>query len=406
MISEDAKSKTIGQDVVLVRYGEITLKDSWTRQNWERILASNIAFELRKAGLEHRITRDEGRIFVHTPDPRASEIVARVFGVVSASPARAVNSDLEHICEAAVEVALKAKPSTFAIRPRRTGVSISSEQIGRVVGDAVRKATCSSVNLDEPELEIYVEARKDKAYIFTKVVKGLGGLPLGSQGKVLVLISGGIDSPVAAWMMMKRGCTVKLLHFDSRPYADAISQSIRCAKVLSGWTSGRKIDFITIPISRGIEKIQAHYPRATCVLCRRLMYRIAAEIMEKEGCLGIVTGYSMGQVASQTAENILAEQAAVGVPIFHPLIAMDKSEIIDLARKIGTYEVTEETKSCTAVPKKPMTQAKKDEMIIIEEELGLREIARSLAREMKVVRVGSQEPTVINSASNAPMSSK
>jgi thiamine biosynthesis protein ThiI len=133
------------------------------------------------------------------------------------------------------------------------------------------------------------------------------------------------------------------------------------------------------------------------------MYRMAAEIMEKEGCLGIVTGYSMGQVASQTAENILAEQAAVGVPIFHPLIAMDKSEIVDLGRKLGTYEVTEDAKSCTAVRKKPMTQAKKDEMIIIEGELGLREIARALAREMKVVRIGRQEPTVINSVSNAPM---
>jgi thiamine biosynthesis protein ThiI len=122
------------------------------------------------------------------------------------------------------------------------------------------------------------------------------------------------------------------------------------------------------------------------------MYRIAAEVMEKEEALGIVTGYSMGQVASQTTENILAEQAAIGVPIFHPLIAMDKSEIIDLARKIGTYEVTEETKSCTAVPNKPMTRAKKDEILRAEEDLGLRLIARALVKEMNVTRIGYQEP--------------
>src|SRR5665647_1319373 len=129
------------QDVVLVRYGEITLKDSWTRQNWERILASNIASSLHSAGVQHKVTRGEGRIFVHTPDVRASEIVARVFGVVSTSPARTVASDLEEMSRLAVEIALQSKPATFAIRPRRTGVSISSEQIGRVVGEAVRQAS-------------------------------------------------------------------------------------------------------------------------------------------------------------------------------------------------------------------------------------------------------------------------
>ncbi len=377
----------ISQDVVLVRYGEITLKDRWTRQNWERILAGNIAFSLGRAGLEHKITRGEGRIFIHTPDPRASEIAARVFGVVSTSSARAVMPDLEQICQAAVEVALKARPTTFAIRPRRTGILISSEEIGRIVGDAVRKMTGASVDLTQPELEIFVEARRESAYVFTQVVKGVGGLPLGSQGKMLALVSGGIDSPVAAWMMMKRGCPISLLHFDSRPYADALKQSIKSAEVLAGWTSGRKINFITVPISRGIEKIASHYPRATCVLCRRLMYWIAAEVMEMEGALGIVTGYSMGQVASQTAENILAEQAAIGVPVFHPLIAMDKAEIMDLARKIGTYDVTRETKSCTAVPKKPMTKARRDDVLKMEDDLGLRAMARFLAKEMKVTRI-------------------
>jgi thiamine biosynthesis protein ThiI len=377
----------ISRDVVLVRYGEITLKDRWTRQNWERILAGNIAFSLGRAGLEHKITRGEGRIFIHTTDPRASEIAARVFGVVSTSPARAVKPDLEQICQAAVEAALKARPATFAIRPRRTGISISSEEIGRVVGDAVRRMTGASVDLTQPELEIFVEARRESAYIFTQVVKGMGGLPLGSQGRMLALVSGGIDSPVAAWMMMKRGCPVSLLHFDSRPYADALKQSIKSAEVLAGWTSGRKINFITVPISRGIEKVASHYPRATCVLCRRLMYRIAAAVMEKEGALGIVTGYSMGQVASQTAENILAEQADMGVPIFHPLIAMDKSEIMDMARKIGTYDVTEETKSCTAVPKKPMTKARRDDVLTMDEDLGLRDMAEVLAKEMKVTRI-------------------
>ena len=308
----------ISQDVVLVRYGEITLKDSWTRNSWERILAGNIAFYLQKAGVEYKAERGEGRIFVFTSDPRASEIISRVFGVVSASPAFSVPSHLEEISRAAVALAEEARPESFAIRPRRSGVSFSSEQIGRVVGEAVRVATNSRVDLDRPEMEIFVEARRERSFLFTQVVKGVGGLPLGSQGKMLVLISGGIDSPVAAWLMMKRGCPVTLLHFDSRPYADAMQQCRGSAGVLAEWSSGRKIDLITVPISRGIEKIAAHYPRATCILCRRLMYLIAARIMETQQCMGVVTGYSMGQVASQTAENILAEQAGMCLPVFHP----------------------------------------------------------------------------------------
>ncbi len=377
----------ISQDVVLVRYGEITLKDSWTRQNWERILAANIAFNLRKADLDYRITKSRGRIFIHTSDPAAGQIAARTFGVVSTSPAEAVSPNIEEISRVAVDLALKARPSSFAIRPRRSGISITSEEIGRAVGAAVQESTGASVDLKRPELEIFVEARQDRAYIFTEVLKGVGGLPLGSQGRMVALISGGIDSPVAAWMMMKRGSPVSLLHFDSRPYADALTQSLRSAEVLAGWTSGRKISFITVPIRRGIEKIASHYPRATCVLCRRLMYRIATEVVKREEALGIVTGYSLGQVASQTAENILSEQSGIDVPVFHPLIAMDKTEIVDLARRIGTYAVTEETKSCTAVPKKPMTRSRAVEIRDLEKELGLKEMAESLVREMSKTRI-------------------
>jgi thiamine biosynthesis protein ThiI len=377
----------ISQDVVLVRYGEITLKDKWTRQNWERILAGNISNCIRNKGIEAEITREEGRIFIHTPDPRAGEIASQVFGVVSSSPAQSVGPDLSEISRAAVSIASGLDFSSFAIRPRRSGGFISSEEIGRHVGEAVRKATGKAVDLDNPDLEIFVEARKDRAYVFTKIWKGVGGLPLGSQGKMISLISGGIDSPVAAWLMMKRGCITSLLHFDARPYADSLKPSLRSSEILAKWTSGRKINFIQVPISRGIEKIAAHHPRATCVLCRRLMYRIAAEIIRKEGALGLVTGYSLGQVASQTPENIMAEQSDIDIPIYHPLISMDKTEIVELARKIGTYMVTEDTKSCTAVPQKPMTKAKVNKILEIDEELGLKYLAKALTSEAIYMKI-------------------
>ena len=373
--------------MVLVRYGEIALKDRWTRQSWERLLASNLAFDLRKAGIEHRLAKSEGRIFICTPDSLAARIAARVFGVVSSSPARTLLPDVGEISRAAEEMALRIRPRTFAIRPRRSGGNISSETIGREAGEAVRMATGAAVDLEDPELEIFVEARQDAVYLYREILKGPGGLPLGSGGRMVALISGGIDSSVAAWMMMRRGCPVALLHFDSRPYADALGQSKRSAEILGQWTSGRKIRFIQVPIARGIEKIASHYPRATCVLCRRLMYRIAAEVAGTEKALGIVTGYSLGQVASQTSENILAEQAGIELPVYHPLIAMDKTEIMKLARKIGTYPATESTGTCSAVPKKPMTKAWLGEIAALEEELGLREMARALAEEMSLTKI-------------------
>jgi tRNA uracil 4-sulfurtransferase len=371
----------ISQNVVLVRYGEITLKDKWTRQNWERILAGNISYSIRNEGIEAKITKGEGRIFIHTPDPRAGEIASQVFGVISSSPAQSIDPDLSEMSRSAVSIASGRNFSSFAIRARRSGGTISSEEIGRFVGEAVRNATGMTVDLNHPDLEIFIEARTDRAYVFTEILKGVGGLPLGSQGKMLSLISGGIDSPVAAWLMMKRGCTTSLLHFDAQPYADSLRQSLLSAKILAEWTAGRKINFIQVPISKGIEKIAAHHPRATCILCRRLMYRIATEIVKSEGALGLVTGYSLGQVASQTPDNIMAEQSGIDVPIYHPLISMDKTEIVELARKIGTYKVTEETKSCTAVPQKPMTKAKVDKILEIDEELGLKYLAKALALE-------------------------
>ncbi|MHC1631011.1 MAG: tRNA uracil 4-sulfurtransferase ThiI [Methanotrichaceae archaeon] len=374
-------------DSVLVRYGEIALKDPWTRNNWERILASNIAFELQKAGIEYQISRERGRIFVHTRNPRACGLIANVFGVVSVSPVCTVRPNIKKVSDVASELALGLSFSSFAIRPRRAGGKISSNQLGVEVGKAVQNRTQARVDLDNPELEIFVEARNDKILVFTKVTNGVGGLPLGSQPRMLALISGGIDSPVAAWMMMRRGCPISLIYFDVRPYAGARSQAMKSTQILKRWTSGRMINLVQVPIGRGLEQIAQAYPRATCILCRRLMYRIAGKVMKEEDAFGIVTGYSLGQVASQTPANIMAEQSGIDLPIYHPLIALDKSKIMEIARKIGTYRATECAESCKAAPKKPMTQAKIDEIKEAEDELGLKKTAQELFEKRTKTRI-------------------
>jgi len=376
-------------DSVLVRYGEIALKDPWTRKSWERTLASNIAFNLKEAGIDHALSLERGRIFVSTSDPRAPGVIADVFGVVSTSPVWTCEPDIGAIEEVASEIAADRSPSpkSFAIRSRRGGGEISSTEIAVEVGRAVQEGTGAKVDLTDPELEIFVEAREKKVFVFTDVVKGVGGLPLGTQPRMLVLISGGIDSPVAAWMMMRRGCPVSLLYFDARPYVDALPQAIKSAEALRRWTSGRKINFVFVPIGEGLAKISEAEPRATCLLCRRLMYRIAQRVMEEEEAYGVVTGYSLGQVASQTPANIMAEQSGIDLPVYHPLIAMDKSDITDLARKIGTYRATADVGSCAAAPKKPMTRAKTEDIRAMEEELGLAEIADDLFEKRERTRI-------------------
>lgn len=376
----------------MVRYGEIALKDSWTRSSWERRLRANISHDLRAAGIDFEISAEGGRIYVHSSDERAPSLIARVFGVVSVSPCYSVKPELAEISKIAVRIAISSSPESFAIRSRRAGGDISSERIAVEVGSEVQKATGARVDLENPELEIFIEARQDKALIFTEILRGVGGLPLGSQSKMLALLSGGIDSPVAAWLMMRRGSPVDLLHFDAEPYSKSREQVIQLAKILQGWTSGRRLDLVMVRNARGIELIASRYPRETCVLCRRLMYRISVEVMRRRRAKGIVTGYSLGQVASQTPDNILAEQVGIEAPIFHPLIAMDKSEIIDLARKIGTYDASIGGQQCSAAPKRPVTMAKLDDILRMEDELGLKELALELAETMEIIRIKNGGP--------------
>lgn len=333
------------------------------------------------------MTCEGGRIYVHTSDERAPSTISRVFGVVSVSPAYSVSPRMADISKLAVDIAMMRSPRSFAIRARRAGGEMPSGRIAVDVGAAVQRATGADVDLDNPDLEIFIEARPDRALVFTEIVRGVGGLPLGSQSRMLALISGGIDSPVAAWLIMRRGCPVALLHFDASPYADSMEQVVRQAEVLQSWMSGRRLDLAIVRNACAIEKISSRYPRETCVLCRRLMYHISSLVMKRLRAKGIVTGYSLGQVASQTPENIMAEQVGIEAPVYHPLIAMDKTEIIELARRIGTYDISIGSQQCRAAPKKPVTRARLEEILRIEGELGLRDLAMELADGVEIVRI-------------------
>jgi thiamine biosynthesis protein ThiI len=236
-------------------------------------------------------------------------------------------------------------------------------QVGAKIVDTAKAANQPvSVNLDKPDVEVHVEVRQKSTYIFTEIIPGPGGLPYGSQGMVVGLHSGGLDSPVAQWLMMKRGASVLPLYMDSDSTTEKQfrNRAIESARTLADWIPSTQTQLIIVPFYEILKQIQEiRDQKLTCILCKRMMYRIGAMVASQEGAYALVTGETLGQVASQTLPNLTILDSVVSVPIFRPLIGMDKTETMDLARRIGTYQVSsKDIGDCFAVPKKPSIEAK------------------------------------------------
>ena len=376
-------------DVVLVRYGELALKSSGVRNQYEKTLVRNIRAMLDSRSVSYSdITREWGRIFVHSNDPNASAVVADVFGIVSTSPAIISDGTIEsaeHACATVADGFVKDGES-FAIRARRSGNhDFSSRDLGMKCGDAVwhmleSKGMSPSVDLTDPDREIFVEMRQSRAYIFTETSEGVGGLPIGTQGKMISLISGGIDSPVATWLLMKRGVEIVPVYCNNEPYNDdrARQRTMDCIAQLQKWCPGHPFKIYEVPNGANLGQfIDRCERKKTCVLCKMIMHRTAYEIMKIEGASGVITGSSLGQVASQTAENMYAEVYGLGVPLYHPLIGLDKDDIIRIARRIGTYDISiRPAGDCQAVPIHPEVKARPDSLIKEEDNLDIDALVR------------------------------
>lgn len=352
--------------IVLVRYGEISLKSSRVRARLVALLLNNLQESLRRAGVaDYRISEVEGRIVIHVPRDellKASLAAARVFGVVSASPAYMIRfSDINEISTAAYELwRSEVAGRRFAVRVNRVGNHpFTSLDVARRVG-ATLYPFSSGVDLDNPEVELHVEIRGWQAFLFKEIIEGPGGLPLGSQGgKVLALVSGGFDSPVAYWLMSRRGALVDALFCSLAPPADVLG-FVRVFKTLyDNWVFGYD-PLITIvncePLANALRsRVNPHLMNT---VFKKFLYRLAESMALEEGYLGIVTGESLGQVSSQTLSNLHSASIGIGVPIFRPLIGLDKDDIIKLAKRIGTYGESEKMiEPCTVFSRKPRTRS-------------------------------------------------
>ena len=390
------------KDIVIVRYGELALKSPGVRNHYEKILMRNISAMLDQRSVEYSgLSREWGRIFIRTSDERAANTAADVFGVVSASFANAVDANLEDISRKCADIGSEFihEGDSFAIRARRTGNhAFSSQDVGMKCGDAVWErlvldGKTPKVDLKTPDKEIFVEVRQKEAYVFTENSRGVGGLPLGTQGRMVALVSGGIDSPVAAWLMMKRGVEIISVYCSNEPYADDSTRqrALDSIKVLQQWAPGRPLKIYEIPHGCSLKAFVEQCSRnKTCVLCKRTMYRVAYEIMKREGATGVITGSSLGQVASQTSANMYAELYGLAIPLYHPLIALDKADIIDLARKIGSYDVSiRPVTCCSAVPEKPETRAEYDSLLAEESKVDIDGLVTSSVSGAKVFKLST-----------------
>ena len=355
----------------IVRCGEVALK-GMNKPYFERVLLERVcrALEVYEDAEAKWI---DGLMFVRVPEKYSEdEVIAscvRVFGVASVSPAVEAPKDINEIGRIAGEYMLKVIDEedikTYKVKGKRADKSfaVESPEIARQVGGMVLKA-CKvlSVDVHRPDCVLTVDVRREAAYIFRDKVKGFGGLPLGTNGKGMILMSGGIDSPVAAFMMAKRGMSIEAVHFQSYPYTSQRAQRKveDLVRVLAGYMGTVKMHVINLlPIQ---EEIVKNCPEdETTLLVRRFMMRIAEQVAVKNGAMMLITGEDLGQVASQTAEALVVTDSVVTMPVMRPLIAMDKVDIMDKAREIGTYDISiQPYEDCCTVflPKHPVTKPK------------------------------------------------
>ena len=340
-----------------------------------------------------------GRIYINTRSAQQTcAKLTRVFGISSASPAKQTTSCKDEIIQTTLNVAEATirNESTFAVRCHRVGThTYSSMDICKEVGKQILedlKERSLRVNLTNPQFTISIEVRDDEAYVYIDTLRGAGGFPVGSQAKVVCLLSGGIDSPVACWLAMKRGCPITPIYLDNAPLTDETTteRALDIARKLFEWSIGYPTKMYIVPHGKNLETFMEKAPRKlTCLLCKRMMYRIAERIADIERAEGIVTGEAIGEQASQTITNLrVLDEAAVNYPIFRPLLGFDKTETEELARKIGTFETsTRKAKGCTAAPIQPATRAKLQIVKKAEEKLDVEGMVRESVRAARTVTV-------------------
>lgn len=364
-------------EIVSIHYGELALKKK-NRADFENKLLSNLRAKLEDVGI--RASRKlPGRIIIEfvrpTPWGDVVDRIRNVFGFSSAYPVHRTTPSMDELESAIVCEAAKLNFGSFAVRSKRTDKKfpLTSPEINSRLGGAIKEKTGAGVDLENPEKTFKIEVLEREIFFSHEGFRGSGGLPAGCSGHVAALLSGGIDSPVASWMMMKRGLNVSYIHFHSAPFTNeaSIEKVEDMVEKLNTWQTGGKL--VLVPFGELQKKIVTIAPsRYRVLLYRRFMVRIASILAKRMGAEALVTGEALGQVASQTLSNMASVEAVSELPIFRPLVGMDKQEIVDTACRIGTYELSiQPHQDCCSFlqPPNPATRTTADELDRVEKSL-------------------------------------
>lgn len=386
------------KEIILIKNGELALK-GLNRSSFEDMLIKNMKRRLRPLG-KFNFRKSQSTIIVEPAEEdidldEAADVLSKVFGIANLSRAAVAPKEMDKILEIAAsylsEQLLDCK--TFKVEAKRSDKTfpLKSPEICREAGGhLLSQFHHLSVDVHHPDVVVMVEVRERYAFIHGNSIKGAGGMPVGSGGRAAVLISGGIDSPVAAWMMAKRGLELTAVHFASPPYTSELAEEkvlelLRKVSRYSGW-----ITTFVVPFTEIQEQIREKCPEELFTLVmRRYMMKISEQIAREQNCLALITGESMGQVASQTMAALVCTDDAVHMPVFRPCIGMDKEEIIAISRKIDTFDTSiQPYEDCCTVftPKHPRTRPKLESVVAAEEMLdGVALIERAVAGVRKII---------------------
>ena len=370
------------EEVLLLKCGELVLK-GLNRGKFEERLMKIIRNRLRPVG-EYNVHSSQSTIYVEPQNgasvDEALEVCKKIFGIVAVARAVVCEKDIEDIVAKGIPYLKSALDNvrTFKVETRRADkrFALTSPQISQRLGGDLHDAYPHlKAQMDDPQITVKVEVRERNAFVSAGVIPGAGGLPTGINGRGMLLLSGGIDSPVAGWMMAKRGLELGAVHFFSYPYTseEAKQKVLDLAEIVARWSG--KLTVSVVPFTKIQTEIRDKCPEDYfTIIMRRMMMRIAERVAEKQNCQGLITGESLGQVASQTIQAITVTNAVCEMPVLRPVIGMDKEEIVTISRHIGAFEtsILPYEDCCTVfTPKHPQTKPRREEVEEMEKVLDI-----------------------------------
>lgn len=329
--------------MILIKYGELTTKKA-NRKVFINTLTTNIEKILK--GLKVKITKDRVRMYIECSSDILNEVTNRlkkVFGLHSIVICDKVNTNEEEIKAKVLDLLKDISAKTFKVNTKRALKSfpIPSMEFNNIIGGTILKNTNLKVDVHNPDIMVNIEIRPEGTFIYTNEIKGIGGYPVGIQGKGMLMLSGGIDSPVAGYLALKRGVDLECLYFESPPHTsvEAKNKVIKLASIINEYSLNIKVNIV--PFTKIQETIYKNVPDNYIItIMRRMMYRIAQRLAEKHKCKIIINGESIGQVASQTLSSMSVINNVTNMPVIRPVACLDKLEIIEISKKIGTYETS------------------------------------------------------------------